>query len=88
MQERRNKKLYFKCGDKYGPDHTCKDKLVYMVLVKEGEEFQLEDHEVVEGEVIQFKNSKKQKNVEFSIHSLSGKVTYSTMILKGSIQEK
>lgn len=67
LRERSCKGLYFKCGEKWGPEHLCKMKHYQFVLVKDsgGEEEELarEEEEQVDMEV---------KTLELSLNSKVG----------------
>jgi hypothetical protein len=70
LEERHKKGLCFKCGDKWGRDHTCKFKHMSLRLCdwnSEEEKERMEEEEIGEEEPVA-----ELKNLQLSLHSREG----------------
>lgn len=52
LQHRREHNLCFKCGEKFGPEHICKDKAIHMLIT---EDARMGKTEEIGWEVIEYK---------------------------------
>ncbi|XP_027060831.1 uncharacterized protein [Coffea arabica] len=78
LQYRREHHLCYKCGEKFGPGHQCKQKEIHLMVAVEDRPEDLE-----EGEVIEYQGAQSARGVEMAIHALTGKMTYNTIKLQG-----
>ncbi|XP_027060758.1 uncharacterized protein [Coffea arabica] len=88
LQYRKTNHLCFKCGDRYGPGHVCSRKGIHMLLVDDEDKGKLEESILTEGEVIEYSGASSHKDVEFSIHSMTGELLQGTIKLKGKFNRK
>nr|XP_027090423.1 uncharacterized protein LOC113711457 [Coffea arabica] len=84
IQYRRDYHLCFKCGEKYGSGHQCKQKEMHLLLA-------MEEEDVVaaspgDEEIIEYHGHQGKRDVEFAIHALTGKMLHNTIKLKGQYQ--
>ncbi|XP_071939804.1 uncharacterized protein [Coffea arabica] len=78
IQYRREHHFCYKCGEKFGLGHHCKQKEIHLVVATEDD-----SEELVEGEVIGYQGAQSSRGVERAIHALTGKMTYNTIKLQG-----
>ena len=81
LQYRREHHLCFRCGEKFGPGHQCKQKEIHLLVAIDDS-----PDDLVEGEMIEYKGAQSTKGIEMEIHALTGKMTYNTIKLQGSFK--
>lgn len=74
FQYRKKHNLCFKCGNKFILGHSCKNKKVYMLLVKEKVEIVKDEEEVIE-----YKGVRKENDVKIALHALTREMIASTI---------
>ncbi|XP_071906018.1 uncharacterized protein [Coffea arabica] len=78
FQYRRDNHLCFKCGEKFSPGHTCKNKELHMLLVEKEEADKVEEEEVIE-----YRGTSADQAVVLALHSVSGELSSSTIKMQG-----
>ena len=79
VEEYRKKGLCFRCDEKFNPGHKCSIKKLILIEIGDPEE---EEEEIL----LEPKENRKGKDVEFSIHAMEGKFL-SNNYANGSYQQ-
>uniref|UniRef100_A0A803PCQ5 Ty3/gypsy retrotransposon protein n=1 Tax=Cannabis sativa TaxID=3483 RepID=A0A803PCQ5_CANSA len=90
IQLKRQKRLCFRCDDKWSPGHLCKKKELQVIMIPEGieDDESTQDSEKEEEETVGLDSTEVQKKVQVSFQSVAGLSTNSTMKLKGNLGTK
>ncbi|KAL2469553.1 Ty3-gypsy retrotransposon protein [Abeliophyllum distichum] len=83
LQLKKEKGLCFRCDEKYTVGHRCKNKELQVLLVQEGDEWEVE--EGIEGEASTEEGNEVGEVVELSLNSVVGLTPPRTMKVKGKI---
>ncbi|KAL2475042.1 Retrotrans gag domain-containing protein [Abeliophyllum distichum] len=86
LQLKKEKGLCFRCDEKYTVGHRCKNKELQVLLIQEGEEWEVED--VAEGETSTEETNEVGEVVELSLNFVVGLTPSRTMKVKGKIFEQ
>ncbi|XP_027174040.1 uncharacterized protein LOC113773608 [Coffea eugenioides] len=78
FQYRKDHHLCFRCGDKFSPGHTCKNKELHMLLIDEDESDKGKEEEVIE-----YRGTNADQAVVLALHSVSGELSSSTIKMQG-----
>ena len=92
FQSRKEKGLCFRCNEKYSHDHKCKMKeqreLRMIVMKGEGDEYEIVEGGIDQGELNNLEVAEESLVVELSINSIVGLSNPRTMKVKGLLQGK
>ncbi|KAJ1413258.1 Retrotransposon gag domain [Sesbania bispinosa] len=86
QQEKYKKGLCFRCDEKFGPEHVCKNKQFHMLLLDEGEGEEEEEERVEEDnlEVI----DKSFNALQLSLYSMEGLISSKSWKVRGTVNDQ
>ncbi|XP_028552383.1 uncharacterized protein LOC114580110 [Dendrobium catenatum] len=82
LKDKRAKGLCYRCDEKFGPGHRCKDKLLQVLLVEDPEGEEVEEELGGEEEGVDHLHLDM---IEVSLNSVAGLTAHSTMKMEGRI---